>query len=163
VAHGAPTEAILTFAPFPSHPTKPRYSTTDQVIFQLSGTHEWILEAPSAGVMLTLSPPPAELTAAQKSLPTVQWGRVLQAIRVAGIDALAWVEELVGRGGGNFEMTMPKNFILQKGDQVVLPGPYPYVLAIVEKIISDPRDLFTKALLVSPVNIQELKFVEVEQ
>jgi cell shape-determining protein MreC len=70
--------------------------------------------------------------------------------------------EIVGRGGGNFEMAMPKDFSLQKGDQVVLPGPYPYVLAIVETIISDPRDPFTKALLSSPVNIQELKFVEVE-
>jgi len=70
--------------------------------------------------------------------------------------------ELVGRGGGNFEMVMPKDFALQKGDQMVLPGLTPYVLAVVQTIISDPRDPFTKALLVSPVNIQELKFVEVE-
>jgi len=33
----------------------------------------------------------------------------------------------------------------------------------VETIISDPRDSFQKALLVSPVNIQEIKFVEVEK
>jgi cell shape-determining protein MreC len=71
--------------------------------------------------------------------------------------------EVVGRGGGNFEMIMPKDFTLQKGNQVVLPGINPYVLATVETIISDPRDPFTKALLSSPVNIQELKFVEVEQ
>lgn len=70
--------------------------------------------------------------------------------------------ELIGRGGGNFEMVMPKDFILQKGDQAVLPGVTPRVLAIVQTIISDPRDPFTKALLTSPVNIQELKFVEVE-
>jgi cell shape-determining protein MreC len=71
--------------------------------------------------------------------------------------------QLVGRGGGNFEMIMPKDFILQKGDQAVLPGINPYVLAIAQTIISDPRDPFTKALLTSPVNIQELKFVEVER
>lgn len=70
--------------------------------------------------------------------------------------------ELVGRGGGNFEMILPRDFILQKGDQAVMPGLHPYVLAIVETIISDPRDLFIKALLTSPVNVQELKFVEVE-
>lgn len=70
--------------------------------------------------------------------------------------------EVVGRGGGNFEMIMPRDFILTKGDQVVLPGITPYVLGIVETIISDPRDPFIKALLVSPVNIQELKFVQVE-
>ena len=70
--------------------------------------------------------------------------------------------ELVGRGGGNFEIIMPKDFTMQKGDQVVLPGINPYVLGIVQTIISDPRDPFNKALLTSPVNIQELKFVEVE-
>jgi hypothetical protein len=70
--------------------------------------------------------------------------------------------EIVGRGGGNFEMIIPRDFIILKGDEVVLPGIVPYVVGIVETIISDPRDSFTKALLVSPVNIQELKFVEVE-
>ncbi|MFA5778182.1 MAG: rod shape-determining protein MreC [Candidatus Paceibacterota bacterium] len=70
--------------------------------------------------------------------------------------------ELIGRGGGNFEMVLPRDLTVQKGDQVVMSGINPYVLAVVETIISDPRDSFTKALLSSPVNIQELKFVEVE-
>ena len=59
-------------------------------------------------------------------------------------------------------MIMPRDLKLEKGDQVVLPGIIPYVVGIVETIISDPRDPFVKALLTSPVNIQELKFVEVE-
>ena len=70
--------------------------------------------------------------------------------------------EVVGRGGGNFEIIMPKDLGLIKGDQAVLPAISPRILATVETIISDPRDSFTKALLTSPVNIQELKFVEVE-
>ena len=70
--------------------------------------------------------------------------------------------DVVGRGGGNFEITMPKDFTVQEGAQVSLPGINSYVLAIVQKIISDPRSPYTKALLASPVNIQELKFVEVE-
>ena len=70
--------------------------------------------------------------------------------------------ELVGRGGGNFEMILPRDITLQKGDLVTMPGINPYTLAIVETVISDPRDPFTKALLSSPVNVQELKFVEVE-
>jgi len=70
--------------------------------------------------------------------------------------------ELIGRGGGNFEMVLPRDITLQKGDLVTMPGINPYTLAIVETVISDPRDPFTKALLVSPVNVQELKFVEVE-
>jgi len=71
--------------------------------------------------------------------------------------------EIVGRGGGNFEMIMPRDFVPQKGDQVFLPGIASYVLGIIETILSDPRDPFQKALLISPVNVQELKFVEVEK
>ena len=71
--------------------------------------------------------------------------------------------EVVGRGGGNFEIVLPRDFILEKSNQVILPGINSYVLGIVETIISDPRDSFQKALLVSPVNIQKLKFVEVEK
>ena len=70
--------------------------------------------------------------------------------------------EIIGRGGGNFEMTLPRDFILVKGNQVVMPGLNSYVLAITETIISDPRNPFTKVLLTSPVNIQELKLVQVE-
>ena len=71
--------------------------------------------------------------------------------------------QIVGRGGGNFEMILPKDLILEKGTEVVLPGITPYIVGIVQTILSDPRDSFQKALLLSPVNIQELKFVEVEQ
>ncbi len=70
---------------------------------------------------------------------------------------------LVGRGGGNFEMTLPRDLVLDVGTEVHLPGLMPQVLATVETILSDPRDAYQKALLVSPVNIQELKFVEVEK
>src|SRR3989338_370625 len=70
--------------------------------------------------------------------------------------------QIVGRGGGNFEMTIPRDLTLNKGDEVVLPGITPYILAVVETVISDPRDPLVKALLVSPVNMEELKFVEVE-
>ena len=69
--------------------------------------------------------------------------------------------EIVGRGGGNFEMTLPRDFVLEKGNSVSLPGIFPYIVAIVKTIVSDPRDSFAKALLTSPVNIQELKFVEI--
>jgi cell shape-determining protein MreC len=71
--------------------------------------------------------------------------------------------QLVGRGGGNFEMILPRDFDMPKGAEVVLPGIHPYPVAIAETIISDPRDAFAKALLVSPVNIQELKYVEVKR
>lgn len=78
---------------------------------------------------------------------------------IAGQDTFM---NLVGRGGGNFEMIIPRDFELASGTLVHLPGIIPYVVAKAETIISDPRDSVKKALLVSPVNIQNLKFVQVE-
>ncbi len=71
--------------------------------------------------------------------------------------------ELVGRGGGNFEMILPRGTALVKGNSAVLPGLDASVVGVVETIISDPRDSFQKVLLISPVNIQELKFVEIKK
>lgn len=71
--------------------------------------------------------------------------------------------EIIGRGGGNFEITLPREFILDIGTKVVSTGIKPFVIGVVETIISDQRDSFKKALLVSPVNIQDLKFVEIEK
>ncbi|MCE9549135.1 rod shape-determining protein MreC [Candidatus Nomurabacteria bacterium] len=70
--------------------------------------------------------------------------------------------EAVGRGGSNFEIILPRDVILEKGNQIVLPGVSNYLLGVVEGVISDPRDSFQKVLFTSPVNIQELKFVEVQ-
>ncbi|MBP9748511.1 MAG: rod shape-determining protein MreC [Candidatus Pacebacteria bacterium] len=71
--------------------------------------------------------------------------------------------DLVGRGGGDFELVLPRDFILEAGEQATLPGLTPYAVATVADIISDPRDSFKKALLVSPINIGELKFVQIEK
>lgn len=71
--------------------------------------------------------------------------------------------DLVGRGGGNFEIILPKDLVLEKWTEIILPDINPYLIGEVETIISDPRDSTQKALVVSPVNIQELKFVEVQK
>ena len=71
--------------------------------------------------------------------------------------------EVIGRGGGNFEMILPRDFVLDVGTEVHLPGITPYILGTVATILSDPRDAYQKALLASPINIQELKFVEIEK
>ena len=72
-------------------------------------------------------------------------------------------ETIGGRGGGNFELSLVRDITLSPGEELVLPGINPYVIARVETVISDPRDSFQKVLLVSPVNIQELKFVEIRK
>lgn len=86
--------------------------------------------------------------------------RTQVVLPVAGKSDVFW--ELAGRGGGNFEMILPRDFVLSPGDTAVAPGIAPFAIAAVKTLLSDPRDPFKKALLASPVNIQALKFVEVE-
>ena len=69
--------------------------------------------------------------------------------------------DLRGRGGGNFEMVLPRDFELEVDTDVLLPDINPLVVAKVQAIISDPRDPYKKALLSSPVNIQSLRLVQV--
>ena len=68
---------------------------------------------------------------------------------------------LIGRGGGNFEMIVPRDFELAEGTEVHLPSINPYVVAKSVKVISYAHDSIKKVLLTSPINIQNLKFVQV--
>ena len=86
------------------------------------------------------------------------WGESNQVV-ISGKDVFI---DAVGRGGGNFEMILSRELTLEKGTEILLPGSDPRVLGVVESAISDPRDAFNKVLVLSPVNIQELKFVQVE-
>lgn len=70
---------------------------------------------------------------------------------------------LSGRGGGNFEMILPIELQINNGDVVYLPGDSPLILAYIDEIISKPSDPYKKVILSSPVNIQNLKWVEVKK
>lgn len=70
---------------------------------------------------------------------------------------------LVGRGGGNFSANVPHDLAVGPGATVVSKDIDPRVLAVFQKITSDPRDPFETLLLSAPVNINELSFVEVRQ
>jgi cell shape-determining protein MreC len=71
--------------------------------------------------------------------------------------------ELVGRGGGNFEMIVPIDLLSEKGTLVLSPRSSTEILAVIEKIISIPTDPVKKVILSSPVNIQNLKWVQVKK
>ncbi len=71
--------------------------------------------------------------------------------------------ELIGRGGGNFEMTIPIDLLSEKGTKILLPNIEPEILAYINEIISSPTDPMKKVLLSSPVNIQNLKWVEIKK
>jgi len=87
------------------------------------------------------------------------WGEKTEAA-IVGKDTFF---QVLGRGGGSFEMVLPRDLELERGVEVVLPGISSRILATVETVISDPRDSFKKVVLVGPINIQELKFVQVQK
>ncbi len=81
-------------------------------------------------------------------------------VTISGKDIFMTV---IGRGGGNFEMNLIKDLDIVIGTEVVLRGLTPYVVGTVVSILTDPRETFDKVLLSSPVNIQELRFVEIKK
>jgi len=71
--------------------------------------------------------------------------------------------DMMGRGGENFEIVVPRDIDIKIGDNAIYPDIAPFVVAVVSNIIIDDRDPFKKIILKNPVNINELKFVEVEK
>lgn len=71
--------------------------------------------------------------------------------------------ELTGRGGGNFEMIIPIELQADKGTAIYLPSSTSLIIALVDEIISVPTDPFKKVLLSSPINVQNLKWVQVRK
>ncbi len=71
--------------------------------------------------------------------------------------------QLTGRGGGNFEMMIPKDLEVPTGSTVILPNNKSRIVAIVADRISDVHDPMNKVILRSPINIQELKWVELKK
>jgi cell shape-determining protein MreC len=86
-------------------------------------------------------------------------GEVTEAM----IDGTNTSIELVGRGGGNFEMTIPLDLPFTKGTLVYLPNIQTEIVAVIEDVISTPNDPVKKVLLSSPVNVQSLKWVLVKR
>jgi cell shape-determining protein MreC len=69
--------------------------------------------------------------------------------------------EAVGTGGGNFNITLPRELGVKEGDIIVIPAITSNVFGIVEKVNFKDTDSFQKVLFKSPVNISDLSFVEI--
>lgn len=66
---------------------------------------------------------------------------------------------LVGTGGGNFKLILPRNTVVERGDRILSPGIRSRLLAIVEEISIYSTDSFKEVLAKSPTNIFTLRFV----
>ena len=66
-----------------------------------------------------------------------------------------------GRGGGSFEVTLPKDVKIKEGDNVIVPDFSPSIFGVVKNVSIDPARAFATILFSQPVNIYELKWVVV--
>ncbi len=78
---------------------------------------------------------------------------------IIGIDNIP--VEVIGRGGGNFEAKLPRDANVVVGDIVSIPDIDIKILGTVEYIQKEANDPFQVVFIKSPVNIYELKFVEI--
>jgi cell shape-determining protein MreC len=69
--------------------------------------------------------------------------------------------QLKGTGGGSFMAELPRDIDVKEGDAAVFPGSDGFILAYVESKKENLTDSFQKLYLRSPVNIFELKHVQI--
>src|SRR3989344_4098296 len=69
---------------------------------------------------------------------------------------------LVGRGGGSFKITLPRDVLVEKGDRILSPDITSRLLAAVEDISISSTDSFQEVLARSPINIFTVRFVFVD-
>jgi len=70
---------------------------------------------------------------------------------------------LTGRGGGAFEIDVPREVVLPVGNVVTNVATFSNPIAIIGSQISSERDAIKKILAKTPINIQELKWVEISK
>ena len=68
---------------------------------------------------------------------------------------------LKGRGGGDFEVELPRGFDIEKGDLIIKNGSNVALIAEVGGIATSSGGSIEKVLLASPINIQTLRFVRI--
>lgn len=66
-----------------------------------------------------------------------------------------------GSGNGNISLRVPRDIVVTDGDIITLPQYPNRALGIIKSITFDPRDPYQTVIARSPVNINELKFVQV--
>ncbi len=70
---------------------------------------------------------------------------------------------LIGRGGGNFETSVPRDTVVQIGDRVLLSTLESVLVGVVGNVESTPTDSFKSVLIKSPTNPTHQRFVLVKQ
>lgn len=66
-----------------------------------------------------------------------------------------------GRGGGSFEVVIPRDIKIVEGDIVTIPNISSSTFGVVGKIIADPARAFSTIIFSQPINIYEQKWVQI--
>lgn len=109
----------------------------------------------SSGVVLGVAQEvlPRQTVVSLLSTPQVKTTVVLEK---EGIGVTA-----TGRGGGAYQLNVPREIDVVAGDLVVLPGRQTEIIGTVQDIIFDPRDPYQTVLVSAPTNFYQERFVYV--
>ncbi|MDP2593572.1 MAG: rod shape-determining protein MreC [bacterium] len=69
--------------------------------------------------------------------------------------------QMYGKGGGNFEISLPKDMEAEIGENIFLPGMDNYLLATIETITDKDTEAFKTLLLRSEITLSTVRFVTV--
>jgi cell shape-determining protein MreC len=69
--------------------------------------------------------------------------------------------EAKGLGNGNYEILLPRELGVVPGDAISVPNIELFVMGVVRDIEAGPADAFKRILFKMPINMQELKFIEI--
>lgn len=68
----------------------------------------------------------------------------------------------IGKGGGNMEIKLPNSIEINSGDRITNTSVFPLLIGIVEKVEVNLLESYQTILFRLPVNIQELKYIIVQ-
>lgn len=71
--------------------------------------------------------------------------------------------KLIGRGGGEYEVRIPRELVFDPGMLIITQSVFPKPLAQIEHISTDPRDPFQRILAKTPVNIENTRWVTIKR
>lgn len=140
--------------------TKPNYSPYDTIIIDIGADFGVSLDDKVFSNTVT---PIGKISAIYEKTSLVTLYSNPGEVTEAMIDGTNTSIELIGRGGGNFEMIIPLDLPFTKGSFVFLPNISSEIVAIIGDVISSPHDPVKRVLLSSPVNVQSLKWVFVSR
>ncbi|MEX0651905.1 MAG: rod shape-determining protein MreC [Candidatus Paceibacterota bacterium] len=87
-------------------------------------------------------------------------GRIVEVL-LGSKDGALVAAEAVGKGGGNFEIRIPRGVEILEGHPVFSPHIDGGILGVIEEIVVLPSDSFQVVLFSSPLSLQSLRFVTI--